>query len=222
MGGVAPTFRASIRPEATWIQASTIGHEATGENARLAAIFGINVVDAPVLGTTGPAETGSLVTLVACKASRLDKLHHVFASYAHEVVYAGKTPGSANALKLACNTWIALLTAGTTQALHITAALGLDPHPLPRRDPTHGVQQPIRPEQGRSFCAGGEYTTQVTVADMIKDLNLARGALPTGDTLALLTTSKPRIAGYHLRATTWKSPPSPRHWITIKAKALPW
>src|SRR5437867_12358391 len=61
---MAPAL-AGMRPDATWIQASTVGIAATAELQALAERHGIAFLDAPVLGTKEPAERGELVVLAA-------------------------------------------------------------------------------------------------------------------------------------------------------------
>ncbi len=55
----------ALRPGAVVLQSSTVGVEGTRRIAALAAEHGVRLVDAPVLGTRGPAEQGLLVHLVS-------------------------------------------------------------------------------------------------------------------------------------------------------------
>src|SRR5918994_877992 len=48
----------SARLGATWVQMATVGAESTNRLAALAADAGVGFVDAPVLGTKGPAQQG--------------------------------------------------------------------------------------------------------------------------------------------------------------------
>ncbi|MEO6501350.1 MAG: NAD(P)-binding domain-containing protein, partial [Jatrophihabitantaceae bacterium] len=54
----------SMPDTAIWAQLSTIGLTGTTRVADLAARQGVSFVDAPMLGTKNPAETGKLVLLV--------------------------------------------------------------------------------------------------------------------------------------------------------------
>jgi len=52
----------ALKPDAVWVQSSTVGLEATDRLAELAAKHGVGFVDAPVLGTRQPAEQGKLTS----------------------------------------------------------------------------------------------------------------------------------------------------------------
>lgn len=56
---------------ALWWQASTVGIAGTEGLAALAEEHGLTLVDAPVLGTKGPAESGELVVLASGPAGRV-------------------------------------------------------------------------------------------------------------------------------------------------------
>src|SRR5665811_1909278 len=85
-------------------------------------------VEAMLLGTRGPAETGRLVLLVAGDPALRERLEPVFAAISEKVVWAGETIGQGTALKLACNAWITTLTAAVGQSLALAGGLGLDPN----------------------------------------------------------------------------------------------
>lgn len=54
-----------LKPGAVWVQASTVGRDGIDRLAELARQHGTAFVDAPVLGTKQPAETGKLTVLAA-------------------------------------------------------------------------------------------------------------------------------------------------------------
>ncbi|GAA2180521.1 NAD(P)-dependent oxidoreductase [Brooklawnia cerclae] len=112
---------------ATWVQMSTIGIEGTDTVAAVAREHGLTLVESMMLGTKGPAEQGTLVLLTGGDADRLTAIDPLLALVSQKRVYAGPQVGAGSRLKLVCNTWIALLTAGTGQAFAMLRALGLDP-----------------------------------------------------------------------------------------------
>src|ERR1700712_2550656 len=55
----------SFRDGAVWAQMSTVGREGTARLADLAQQHGLTMLDAPVVGTKQPAETGKLTILAS-------------------------------------------------------------------------------------------------------------------------------------------------------------
>ena len=126
LGAASPVGAVDAAPTATWVQMSTIGIDGTDRVAALAARNGLALVEAMMLGTKGPAETGKLVLLTAGDADLLAKVEPLLALISAKRVHAGPKLGDGTRLKLVCNTWIGLLTAGTGQAFAMMRALGLD------------------------------------------------------------------------------------------------
>jgi 3-hydroxyisobutyrate dehydrogenase len=118
---------ASADPDAVWLQASTIGPDGTERVAALAAERGLRLVDAPVLGTKGPAEQGKLVALVSGDRAAVEAAQPVLDAISARSVDAGERLGAASALKLVCNSWIATQNAALGQAFALAEALELDP-----------------------------------------------------------------------------------------------
>ena len=88
---------------AVWVQTSTVGAEGADRLADLAGDLGLRFVDAPVLGTKGPAEQGKLTVLAGGDQQALGALlEPVFAAIAQRTLWVGGA-GSGSRLKLACN-----------------------------------------------------------------------------------------------------------------------
>lgn len=117
----------AVTPDAVWLQSATIGLEGTTQAAALAQATALRMIDAPVLGTKEPAEQGTLVMLVSGDRTALDGLQPVLDAISVRRVWAGDLPGQAMALKLACNAWIASITAATAQSLTLASGLAVDP-----------------------------------------------------------------------------------------------
>jgi 3-hydroxyisobutyrate dehydrogenase len=113
----------ALSDDAVWIQSATVGPE----GARRLAEGCERMLDAPVLGTKQPAEHGALCVLVSGPAALIERASPAFDAIGSKTVLAGKLIGQASALKLACNAWLAVLTAGTAQSLVLTERLGVDP-----------------------------------------------------------------------------------------------
>lgn len=116
----------SAPPDAVWVQMSTIGVDGTDRVVAVAAEHDLALVEAMMLGTKGPAEAGTLVLLTGGDPDRLAALEPLLALISQKRVQAGPAVGAGSRLKLVCNTWIGLLTAGTGQAFAMLRMLGLE------------------------------------------------------------------------------------------------
>ncbi|WP_396599373.1 NAD(P)-dependent oxidoreductase [Frigoribacterium sp. R86507] len=163
------------RPDAVWVQASTIGEADTARVVRTADGHGLRLVEAMMLGTKKPAATGKLVMLAAGDGALLEAVRPVLDAMGSKTIVAGDTVGQGTALKLAANAWIATITAATAQSLALTEALGLDPQLF--LDAIDGGQSdtPYAHLKGATMIAG-EYPAQFALDGIRKDLGLMREA----------------------------------------------
>lgn len=124
---IAGELVAELGPETVWLQSTTVGPAGI---ARIAAAAGPAVdrlLDAPVLGTRQPAETGNLVVLVSGPGAAADRAQPVLDAIGARTMRVGDRAGPASALKLANNSWVATINAATAQAMGLADALGLEP-----------------------------------------------------------------------------------------------
>jgi hypothetical protein len=87
----------------------------------------VTLVDAPVSGSTQPAQDGQLVILAAGPPSTRPRLEPIFEPLARQILWLDHV-GDGSKLKLALNNWLSVLVEGTAETLTLTSALGLDPH----------------------------------------------------------------------------------------------
>lgn len=167
----------AIRPGAVWLQCSTVGVAGAREFAGLAAAAGVRFVDAPVLGTRAPAEAGSLTSLVAAPEDVLAEVAPVLEATSARVVRVGVAAPAASALKLALNAWIATITAGIAQSLAIAGRFGLDPALVLESLQGGAADSPYAQLKGGAMLEG-EFEAQFELAGMLKDVRLARAAVP--------------------------------------------
>lgn len=111
---------------AIWLQASTIGIEATERCAAEAGRAGLVFVDAPVLGTKKPAEEGQLVVLGSGPEEARARLEPLFEAIGKRTLWVGEA-GAGSRLKVAVNTWIVAVVEGTAEMLALAEATGVDP-----------------------------------------------------------------------------------------------
>lgn len=184
-----------MRAGAIWMQSATVGIAAQTEFAELAERAGVRFVDAPMVGTKAPAEAGTLIALVAGSDDAVRTLGPVLAAISSRFVRAGEAAPAASALKLAVNSWVATLTAGTAQALGIASQLGLDPRLVFETVAGSASDSPYLHQKGEAMLAG-TYTPQFEVVGLLKDIRLAREVTPglAQDLLAALDALYTRTA----------------------------
>ncbi|MGN6255344.1 MAG: NAD(P)-dependent oxidoreductase [Solirubrobacterales bacterium] len=111
---------------AIWLQASTIGIEATERCIELADRHHLVFVDAPVLGTKKPAEEGELVILGSGPEEARERLAPLFEAIGKRTPWAGPA-GAGTRLKVAVNAWIVTVVEGAAEMLALAEAIGIDP-----------------------------------------------------------------------------------------------
>lgn len=118
---------ATLAPGAIWIQMSTIGVEWTDRLTDLAARHDVVFVDAPVSGSSGPAERGQLVILASGAQSVRPLVEPIFDILGKHTLWLDRVEDGSR-LKLALNNWLAVLVEGMAETLTLSDALGVDPH----------------------------------------------------------------------------------------------
>jgi 3-hydroxyisobutyrate dehydrogenase len=183
--------------DAVWLQASTVGQEGMLEVAALAAGRRIKLLDAPVMGTKGPAEQGTLVALVSGDETFVQAARPAIDAYSARVVYAGGSLGAASALKLVCNAWISSVNAAVGQSHALAQALGIEPG-LFVEAISGGAADNQYLHMKSDMIAKGEFPPSFTLDGAVKDVELilaaARGAAVGDDVLAGLATAYRRAA----------------------------
>ncbi len=157
-----------------WVQSSTVGDELAGL-AWLAREAGWSMVDAPVLGTRGPAADGTLTSLVAGDPADVDRARPLLDAWGTRVVEAGDDLGDASRLKLAVNAWVIGLLSGLAESLTVARRLGVDPATVLATVEGSAVDAPYVQVKGSSM-ATGDYDPQFPLSGMAKDLGLIRTA----------------------------------------------
>jgi 3-hydroxyisobutyrate dehydrogenase len=154
-----------------WLQSATVGPAGMRRIAALADPRKVEVVDAPVVGTKGPAEAGTLIVLVSGSAVAIAKARPVFEAIGSKTVEVGETIGAASSLKLACNAWIASLTVATGQSLALAKALGVDPGLFLSTIQGGPSDTPYAQLKGRLMLEG-DFTPSFALGGLVKDIDL--------------------------------------------------
>jgi 3-hydroxyisobutyrate dehydrogenase len=158
-----------------WVQTATVGIEGAGRTAELAEELGLVLVDAPVLGTKQPAEEGELVVLASGPDDVQERLAPVFDAIGSTTLWLGEA-GNGSRLKLACNAWVFMVTAGVAQSIALTRALGLDPQSFVDALAGGPLDLPYLHVKGANMMKG-EHPVAFGLTGAAKDARLIRDAL---------------------------------------------
>jgi 3-hydroxyisobutyrate dehydrogenase len=108
-----------------WLQMSSVGAAEADRLTQVAEAHAVTLVDAPVSGSTHPAEEGQLTILASGPDSARTVLEPVFAALASRVMWVGEA-GMGSRLKLAANHWMISSVAALAESMHLCDAMGLN------------------------------------------------------------------------------------------------
>jgi 3-hydroxyisobutyrate dehydrogenase len=166
---------AHLRPDAVWLQTSTVGLEGTERLAGLAREHGVAFVDAPVLGTRQPAEQGELTVLAGGPEDVREAVVPVLDAIGSRTVWVGERPGDGHRLKLAANSWMLSVVGATAQAVALARGLGIDPALFLEAIAGGPLDCPYVQLKGKSMIAE-EFPPAFPLAGAVKDTELIAAA----------------------------------------------
>ncbi len=114
-----------IAPGTLVIDSSTIAAASSRKVAEAAAKRGIAVIDAPVSGGTGGAIAGTLTFMVGGAEADLERARPVLEKMGANIFHAGAA-GAGQTAKICNNMLLGILMIGTSEALALGVANGLD------------------------------------------------------------------------------------------------
>ncbi len=179
-----------------WLQTTTVGVEPTTGLLAIAAQHGLTFLDAPVLGTRQPAETGQLTMFVAGSPDARAGVAPVLDAVGKTTVWVADTAENAAAsrLKLVANSWVLAVTAATGETISLAQGLGVDPQAF--LDAVAGGPLDLPYLQAKAAAIlGDDFTPNFTVDNAAKDAGLIVAA--AGD--AGLTLDVAEAVGARLR-----------------------
>jgi 3-hydroxyisobutyrate dehydrogenase len=178
---------ADTGPNAVWLQMSTIGERGTQRCIELAAARGVGFVDAPVLGTKGPAEQGKLVVLASGPDDVRDRVQPIFDAVGHRTMWLGDA-GAGTRLKLVANSWVLTVVEGTAETVALAQGLGLDPQLLFEAIEGGTLDLPYLRLKGKAILEGN-FDPMFRLALAAKDAGLIEeSAISRGLSLPLFST----------------------------------
>ena len=115
-----------IKPGAVLIDMSTVSPATSRKLAGSMTTKQAEFLDAPVVGSKGPATDAALVVLVGGLPTTLERVRPILSALGKTIIHAGGV-GAGSALKLATNLMLAHLAAGFAEGLLLVQRAGLDP-----------------------------------------------------------------------------------------------
>ncbi|MGJ7498752.1 3-hydroxyisobutyrate dehydrogenase [Variovorax sp. ZT5P49] len=193
LGGAGkPGLLDSIRAGTLVIDSSTIAAATSRKVAEAAAVKGIAMIDAPVSGGTGGAIAGTLTFMVGGEPQDLERARPVLEKMGANIFHAGAA-GAGQTAKICNNMLLGILMIGTSEALALGVANGLDPKVLSeimrRSSGGNWALEKYNPMPGvmETSPASKNYAGGFGTDLMLKDLGLAqenatavRAATPLG------------------------------------------
>lgn len=117
-------------PEETiWLQMSSVGAAEADRLVEVATAHDVTLFDAPVSGSTHPAEEGQLTILASGPNSGRDRAQPVFEALGSRVQWVGQA-GMGSRLKLAANHWMIAMVAALAETMHLCQLMSLEQQQL--------------------------------------------------------------------------------------------
>jgi 3-hydroxyisobutyrate dehydrogenase len=184
-----------LTPDQVWLQTSTVGVEAATGLADFARANGLDLVDAPVLGTRQPAESGQLLVFAAGSDRARERAAAALEAVAARTVWLGTDPAAATAtrLKLVVNSWVLATVSATAEALSLAEGLGLDPKLFPSTIAGGGLDSGYLQAKAGAILSG-DFSPNFALANAAKDAQLIlRDAEAAGVRLDLTSAIAQRL-----------------------------
>jgi 3-hydroxyisobutyrate dehydrogenase len=171
---IAEDVLTDMRPDAVWVQASTVGAAWADRLRALADCAGRLMLDAPVSGSTGPARNGTLSWLVAGPSQAIDVAGPVLNALGERVLVVGSAQ-EASRLKLVVNTWMTSATVAMADALVACDQLGLPRSALLGVVANGPLAMPYALQKA-ALMTSHDFTAGFPVELALKDIRLAEQA----------------------------------------------
>ncbi len=166
----------TAKPGTLVVNCTTVGPAAAREFGNTVTKAGLRYVDAPVVGTVGPARDGMLRILVGASEEDTEAARELLTCFGDpgRIVRVGSV-GAGNALKTVLNLSLGIAMAGAGEALRLGADLGLDRQVLLRE--LGGGPLGYMINYKRPMLDSGEFTPAAFTLDaLVKDIWLAVGS----------------------------------------------
>ncbi|MFT3709901.1 MAG: NAD(P)-dependent oxidoreductase [Archangium sp.] len=174
-----------------FIDFSTVSVETAVSLSERFGALGIDFADAPVTGSRGGAEKGTLVIMTGCSDATLARATPIFQAVGEKVIHCGPV-GTGTQVKLAGNALIAAMLQQFSEGLLLTKKAGIDPRKLIEVVQASGFRSPYYDFKGKALLER-DFTTHFSIDLMHKDLSLfldnaAKHKVPTPTAASLRET----------------------------------
>lgn len=159
-----------LKPASVLVDMSTVSPATSRKLAEAVTAKQAEFLDAPVVGSKGPAIEGTLVILVGGPPATLERCRPIFAAMGKTILHAGSV-GMGSALKLATNLMLAHLAAGFSEGLLLVQRAGLDPQRYLEVLEASTFRSPWYQTKGTGMVKR-DFTTHFALKHMHKDLRL--------------------------------------------------
>lgn len=163
------------------IDCSTISAQAAQEVAAAAKEKGLDMIDAPVSGGTAGAAGATLTFIIGGASASFEKSKPILEKMGKNFFHAGDS-GAGQIAKICNNMLLSILMIGTSEALNLGAAYGLDPkvisNIMSKSSGRNWVLEVYNPMPGvmENVPASRNYSGGFGTSLMVKDLGLAAEA----------------------------------------------
>ena len=164
---------AGASPGLVLVEMSTIGPLAARELAALCAEREVEMIDAPVSGSTAVAESAGLAVMVGGEEAAFERARPVLATMSKAQFHLGPS-GAGAAMKLGLNLIIAATTVSVSEALVLAERAGIEREAAYEVIGSSAVASPFVEYKRAAFLDPDGTPTAFALELMAKDLRLAR------------------------------------------------
>jgi 3-hydroxyisobutyrate dehydrogenase len=184
----------AMPPGAVVVECSTLSVAWIGELRHLAAARSLRFVDAPLGGSKGAAQAGTLTLFIGADLADLEYLRPVLTTFAENLIHFG-APGSGAAYKLINNMLGSIHLAALAEALALAERAGLDRDTVAGALTSGAASSPIVKSKLPRMLSHDYADPDFTLRWMHKDVSYALAAAEAhGLTLAMAAASRERYA----------------------------
>lgn len=156
----------------TIINMSTVSPAISKEMAVICKAHGGSYIDAPVSGSVKQATEATLVIMAGGEESAVEDARPILEKLGKLVFFVGAT-GNGNALKLAVNTFLAIITQGLAETIRFTESMGLSAADFLQVINNSAMASPYLALKGE-MAQQENYNAAFILSHIVKDLSLAK------------------------------------------------
>lgn len=165
----------AMAEDAVWLQMSTVGGPWTDRLAAAAGDRGLGFLDAPVLGTKEPAESGDLLVLASGPERLRERCEPVLDAVGRATMWVGAQVGVGSRLKVVVNSWLLGLVGALAEAVALARATDVRPEQFLEAIEGGPVGAPYARIKGTAMIRGS-FPPSFPLHHALKDIRLVLDA----------------------------------------------